>query len=72
MIRHVAADIIDRRVGAVLSGDDNRVDAHGLAVFVLDGVLSFSVGAEIGERARLADLGKALCGRVCEGDRKRH
>ena len=47
-------------VGAVLAGNDHRVDAHGLAVVVLHGDLALAVRAQVIQRAVLAHLGQAL------------
>ena len=59
-------------VGAVLAGNDHRVDAHGLAVVVLDGDLALAVRAQVIQRAVLAHLGQALGQLVGQADGQRH
>ena len=52
-------------VGAVLAGNDHRVDAHGLAVVVLHGDLALAVRAQVVQRAVLAhrhQLGRLIAG----------
>ena len=72
----LAADVLMQLlladVGAVLGGNDHRVDAHGLAVVVLHGDLALAVRAQVIQRAVLAHLGQALGQLVGQGDGQRH
>ena len=43
----------------MLRADDDRIDAYGPAVLVLDGHLALSVGTQIGQSLVLADFGEA-------------
>ena len=62
-----------RGLGGVLGGDDDGVDAHGAAVFVvLHGDLGLAVGPQIVHQALLADLGQALGQLVAQGDGQGH
>ena len=64
LLNDLAADVLMQLlladVGAVLAGNDHRVDAHGLAVVVLHGDLALAVRAQVIQRAVLAHLGQAL------------
>ena len=59
-------------VVGVLAGDDDGVEAGGLAVDVLDGDLGLAVGAQVGDGAVLAHLGELLGQPVRQPDRQRH
>jgi hypothetical protein len=52
----VGLDLRVLDIGAVLRGDDDGVDAHRLAVVVLDRDLALAVGPQVGQRAVLADV----------------
>ena len=51
MLQHVGADLLLGDIRGVLGGDDHRIHAHRLAVFVLHRHLALAVGAQIGHRA---------------------
>ena len=59
-------------VGPVLGGDEHRLQPDRPAVLVLEGDLGLAVGAQVGQHARLADLGQALGQPVGQPDRQRH
>ena len=70
---HVLADLLKRRLRRVLGGEDDRVDADGLAALVvLDRHLRLAVGTEIVDKALLAHVGQLLCHLMGKGDRERH
>ena len=57
----------------MLGGEDDRVDADGLAALVvLDRHLRLAVGTEIVDKALLAHVGQLLCHLVGKRDRERH
>ena len=57
----------------VLRGEDHGVDADRAVVrVVLDGDLGLAVGAQVGQRAVLADLGELLGEALGHHDRQRH
>ncbi len=56
----------------MLRGDQQLLDPDGLAVDVAHGDLGLAVGAQVGQRLVLADLGEALGEAVRERDRQRH
>ena len=59
-------------IGAVLGGDDDRVDADRTAVVVLDRDLRLAVGPEIVEHAVAPRAREALDQLVRQHDRQRH
>ena len=57
----------------VLRGEHDGVDAHRAVVgVVLDGDLGLAVGAQVGQRAVLADRGEPLGEALGDHDRQRH
>jgi hypothetical protein len=56
----------------MLARDHHRGDALGPVVLVADGDLRLSVGAQVGDRVVLPDLGEAGAEIVRQGDRQRH
>lgn len=67
------AEILGGDIVAVLCGNDNGVDAHGLdcagaVVAVLDGDLCLSIGSQPGDSSRLAGISHGLVESVCELD----
>ena len=76
LLNDLAADVLMQLlladVGAVLAGNDHRVDAHGLAVVVLHGDLALAVRAQVIQRAVLAHLGQALGQLMGQADGQRH
>ena len=56
----------------MLAGDDHSVDAHRLAVVILNGDLALAVRAQVVEGAVLADLGQALGQLVGQADGQGH
>ena len=63
---------LDVDLFAVLGADQHGVDAHGLAVLVLDRDLGLAVGPQIRHDARLADVGQSPGQPVGHGDGHRH
>ena len=57
---------------AMLAGDEDALDRHRPAVDVAHGDLGLAVGAQVVQRARLADRGQALGELVGQRDRQRH
>ena len=61
-LNHIAAYLLKAHLGRVLGREDDGVDANGSARFViLDGDLSFAVGAQIIYQSLLSHVGKAFC-----------
>ena len=72
MLQQIGADGLQRDVGIVLGGNDNRIDADGNAVFVFDRNLCFAVGPQIGQGAVLSHLGQAAGQPMRQRNRQGH
>ena len=72
-LNHIAADLLKLCLGAVLSGENNSVDADRLIVLVIfNGNLGLAVGTEIAYNAFLTDAGKFKSELVGKRDGQRH
>ena len=67
MLYQVAGDDILAHIFAVLRAHNDRVDALGNAVLVLDGYLRLAVGTQVWQSLVLAKLRHALAELVREG-----
>ena len=74
MLLDVGLEGVDQvDIVGVLGRDHDRVDAHGPVVrVVLDGDLGLTVGAQVGQRAVVADRREPLGQALGHGDRQRH
>ena len=72
LVEDVLVQLFLADLGAVLAGDDHSVDAHRLAVVILNGDLALAVRAQVVEGAVLADLGQSLGQLVGQADGQGH
>ncbi len=72
MFNEIGAEGFQRYSLRVLGGDHNRVHADRLVPVIADGDLGLSIGAEVAQRAVLADIGKLLGQPVGQPDGRRH